>query len=200
MGVPAGIPSGRCKACGHPERVPAELLLAGGASINAVSRKYGLTRHALGRHWAAHVSDERKATLVLGPVQKAALAARVAEESESVLDHFKSVRAGLWSLYDAAVTAGDGGVGSLIAGRLHENLNSIARITGQLVSSPLVQFNSQVNLKSSPRFLEFEQGMLQLARKHPAMAPDIVALLRGLDREPASPAALPALEHHAAAA
>ena len=139
-------------------------------------------------------------TLDSCPVQKAALAARVAEESESVLDHFKSVRAGLWSLYDAAVTAGDGGIGSLIAGRLHENLNSIARITGQLVSSPLVQFNSQVNLKSSPRFLEFEQGMLELARntrrwRQRHRGPAARARPRA-----ASPAGLPALEHHAAAA
>jgi hypothetical protein len=95
--------NGRCTVCTHIERVRIELMLAGGAGHRAIGRKYGLTHYAVGRHWSGHVTEERKAALVLGPVQRQALAARVAEESESVLDHHKATRCGLYARYDAAI-------------------------------------------------------------------------------------------------
>src|SRR5690349_4316515 len=100
-------PNGHCRVCQHVERGRIELLLAAGASIRAISAKFTLPYDGLRRHWLLHVSDERKARLKLVPVQQAALAARISKESESVLDHFKAVRAGLYELYEAALEAGD---------------------------------------------------------------------------------------------
>src|SRR6266571_5012886 len=124
-------PNGQCTICRHIERQRIELLLAGGASVKSVARKYGVHYHALWRHWK-HVPPQRKQRLLIGPVAAAALAARVADENMSVLDHLKTVRCGLYELYDAALTAGDRNGGALLAGKLHENLHAVARITGEL--------------------------------------------------------------------
>jgi hypothetical protein len=187
-------PSGKCTICDHPERVRAEMLLAGGASVKAVSRKLKMSYYPLRRHWLNHVGSERKANLVLGPVARAALASRVAEESESVLDHFKSVRAGLYQLYEATLSAGDGNTGALLAGRLHENLNSLARLTGQLASSPLVQINQQNFFVNDPQFALFQSRLIEILARHPAARDDVVAEFERLEQR-SQAAALPALEH-----
>lgn len=194
--------TGRCSVCVHVERTRIELLLVDGVSQHALGRKYDLSHDAISRHWRNHVSPEKRAALALGPVSKAALAARLSEESESVLDHHRSTRAGLLGLYDAAVTAGDRTGGALLAGRLTEVNNAIGKLTGQLLSSPLIQ-NTVIHntLQTSPEYQRLVIGLLELARAHPAVRPDLMALLKRLDSEPARPATpastaqLPAIEH-----
>src|SRR5580658_3398974 len=78
--------AGGCTVCAHVERTRIELLLAGGAGQHAVGRKYGLSKDSVHRHWKNHVTEERRAALIMGPVQRMSLAAQVAEESESVLE------------------------------------------------------------------------------------------------------------------
>jgi len=175
---PKGVPNGKCRVCGHPERVRLELLLAGGASLNAVAKKFTLSRHAVGRHWHTHVSSERKAALVLGPVQRAALAARLDEENASVVDSFRAVRAGLWAVYDSAITAGDGAVAALIAGKLHENLTAIARITGQLAGAASTITNNTL-IMASPIMADLEQMLLERLRPFPDAAQ---AVFEGLEQ------------------
>lgn len=179
--------NGKCAVCKHVERVRMELLVATGASQRAVARKYGISHRALNRHWLTHVADERRSALVMGPVRRAALAARVAEESESVLDHHKAVRAGLYALYDSAVSAGDSSGGAVLAGRLTEINNAIAKLTGQLANSPLIQ-NTTINnnLYTSPEFVRLREGLLQLGRNHPEARADLIALLKRLDAEPST--------------
>jgi hypothetical protein len=139
-----------------------------------------------------HVTDERKACLVFGPVEREALAARVAEESESVLDHFKAVRSALYDLLLRAHEAGDGQVGALLAGRLNENLNSIARLTGQIASSPLVQINNNQNvLMASPDFSAFQARLIGVLRNFPDAR---AAVIKEFERiEHSAPGAVPQL-------
>jgi hypothetical protein len=196
----AGEPSPLCKACAHPERVRIELLLAGGAGQRPLARKFGLTHHALGRHWRAHVSEERKASMVLGPVQRMNLAAQLSEESASVIDHFRVTRAGLYKLFDAALEAGDRTGGAMVAGRLIACLDSIARITGELASSPLVQNNTQVtNVYMLPEVSALMADVIRALSRFPEAR---AAVLQEFEKReaavPTSPRA--ALEHHHAAA
>ncbi len=172
--------SPQCRLCVHPERSKIELLVAGGASHRSCAAKFGVSHYSIGRHWTNHVNAERKAALVLGPVTRAALAARVSEESESVLDHLKSVRAGLYALYDAAVTAGDRTGGALLAGRLHENLGKMAQLTGQLSQSPLLVQNNF--FMSDPGFMEFQQQLIGVLRRFPEARTAVIAEFEKLDR------------------
>jgi len=111
------------------------------------------------------------------------MAARLSEESESVLDHLKSVRAGLYALYDAAVTAGDRTGGALLAGRLHENLGKMAQLTGQLAQSPLVQINQQNVFINDPGFAQFQQQLIGVLRRYPEARNAVVAEFERLERE-----------------
>jgi hypothetical protein len=184
--------------CAHVARTQIELLLAGGAGQKAVARKFSISKDSVHRHWHSHVSDARKATLILGPVQKEALAARVAEEAGSVIDHHRITRSGLYDLFSAALEAGDRTAGAMLAGRLTEVNSAIGRLTGELAASPLIS-NTVVNnnvtaVFESPRFLQFERALLALANEHPELHPRLLAIIKLLDDE--DPAAQrPALEH-----
>jgi hypothetical protein len=188
-------PNGKCTVCTHTERVRLELLLAGGASLRSVARKYGLSHYAVGRHWTGHVSDERKANLVLGPVQRQALAARVAEESSSVIDQLRIVRAGLFQTYDTALTAGDRLSIGMIAGRLHENLRDVARLTGQLATSPLVMQQTNNFFVGDPAFARFQAQLIAALRPFPDARS---AVIRQFETLEATPLAAPQVTHDAA--
>jgi len=193
------LPSGKCTLCGHADRVRIELqLAAGGASLNAIARKYGISRHALARHWHGHVTDERRAALTMGPVKQITLAAQVSEEAESVIDHYRAVRAGLYRVFDSALEAGDRNGAALVAGRLLTCLDSMARLTGQLATSPLVQ-NNTVNFYLLPEFAGFQADLIRALSRFPDARAAVLAEFERL--EAAAPSArLPALEHHAHAA
>jgi hypothetical protein len=168
-----------CETCSHGERYRAELLLAGGASIRSVSSKLSIPYHSLRRHWLNHVSPERKRALIMGPVVVTNLAEKIADENMSVLDHLRSVRAGLYALYDAAVSASDRTGGALLAGKLHENLGVVARLTGQLAQSPLV--NIQNNFFISPEFAAVQSALLHVLSAHPSARDAVVREFRQLE-------------------
>jgi hypothetical protein len=194
VSIHRGRPRGHCTICQSVERTRAELLLAGGASFAAVARKYELSSDALARHWRNHVSEARRAVLILGPVKQISLAAQVSEEAESVIDHFRAVRAGLYKLYDAACEAGDRNGGALLAGRLLTCLDAMARLTGQLATSPLVQHNT-VNFYASPEFASFQADLVRVLCRFPDAREAVLAEFERLDAAPHHRHP-PALEHH----
>jgi hypothetical protein len=160
-------PNGKCEVCRHVERIRIELLLAGGASQKAVASKFDLKYYAVHRHWnKGHVSDERKAALIAGPAQRMALSAQVSEESASVIDHYRAIRAGLYSLFNAALEAGDRNGGALLGGKLKELCDSIARLTGQLAGSSLVTNNTLIVMQS-PQVQTFLQDLAEQLAPYP---------------------------------
>jgi hypothetical protein len=189
-----GQPSGRCVVCAHPDKVRIELLLAGGAGQKAVGRKFSISKDSVWRHWTRHVDALHRARLIMGPVQVHALAAQVAEENTSVLDNLRIIRAGLYKQYDAALEAGDRTVGALLAGKLHQNLQITARITGELASSPLISINNTQNnnvaMVESPAFAAFQARLIGVLRNHPAARDDVIREFEKLETAPT--AALPA--------
>jgi hypothetical protein len=173
-------PNGRCSICGHGERGPMELLLAGGASARAVASKFDVSNHALWRHWAGgHVSEERKLHLRLGPVERAAWAARINEVSASVLDHLKNAQAAIYQMLDAALAAGDRVGVAMLVGRLHENLRELGRLTGELADSPLI--GQQINIFMSPQFAQLQAMLIKVLAPHPAARADVISALRELE-------------------
>jgi hypothetical protein len=166
-----GQPSGKCVVCAHPDKVRIELLLAGGAGQKAVGRKFGISKDSIWRHWTRHVDAQHRARLLMGPVQMHALSAQIAEENTSVLENLRIIRAGLYQQYDAALEAGDRTAGALLAGKLHQNLQITARITGELASSPLISINNnQTNnmvMVESPAFAAFQARLIGVLRLFP---------------------------------
>lgn len=180
-----------------------ELLLAGGAGQKAVGRKFSISKDSVWRHWTRHVDAEHRARLIMGPVQIQALSAQIAEENTSVLENLRIIRAGLYKQYDAALEAGDRTVGALLAGKLHQNLQITAKITGELASSPLIQVNNTQNnnvaMVESPAFAAFQARLIGVLRQFPEARDAVSAEFEKLEAAPA--AAVPhgvTYEHQAA--
>ena len=170
MSARKGQPSGKCAVCGHADQVRIELLLAGGAGQAAVGRKFNLSKDTIHRHWHNHVTMERRAMLVMGPVPRQALAAQVCEENSSVLDichcscgPVEAIRRRL----DAAI----GHAVHCSPGKLHQFLSITARTTGELAQSPLVSItNNQQNIGlmiETPEFAEFQARLVAVLRDFP---------------------------------
>ena len=185
-------PNAACRVCAHLERTKIELDLANGAHQKVIAERYGVSESSVSRHWRRHVDDERKLRLRLGPVPRMALSARVCEENANVMDNLKVVRAGLYQSLDLALQVNDGRLVASLSGRLHENLALLAKITGELAQSPLVQHNTQINLTMSPEFARFQADLVRALAPFPAA---YQAVIREFERIEAEATPLPALEH-----
>lgn len=172
----------RCKVCNHPERGRIEVLIAGGASQVAVARKFSISEDSVQRHWRSHIDDERRSMLVFGPVGRQALAAQIAEESSSVLDHFRAVRAGLYQFFTSALEAGDRNGGALIGGKLIDVNSAVAKLTGELANSPLVQHNTVNLIMGSPQMQGFLQSLAAQLKPYPDA---LVAVVNWLEAQEA---------------
>jgi transposase-like protein len=172
----------RCKICQHPERFRAELMMASDASIRAVAKKFEMSPDALFRHWRNHVSDERKAQLIAGPVKLSELAERAAAEGLSLLDYLSLIRSTLLTQFGAAASAGDRHGTATIAGRLLECLREQGRLTGELrAAGGGTNITTNVMVLSSPAFAELQRMLLERLAAYPEARAAVVAGLRDLD-------------------
>jgi hypothetical protein len=162
------------------------MLRAGGASYRSLAVKFpGLSRDQLHRHWLRCVSKQRRLALVAGPIKLDELAARAASESRSLIDYLGITRSILFNQLLAGAEAGDRYGVATIAGRLLENLRELGRLSGELrdfaSSTTINQTNNVAIMMSSPQMVELSSGLLAIARQHPLVRPEIVALLRRID-------------------
>jgi transposase-like protein len=170
-------PNGRCSVCRHQEVARIDLLLAGGASFAAASRKFGLHKNALARHWTRHVSTDRRAQLVAGPLRLSELAERAAEENKSLIEYLAIVRSALLSQFLAASEADDRQGAALISARLLECLRMVGQITGDLQRTAGSTITNN-NLFVTPMMAQLEQMLVRVLKPFPEAAE---AVLRGLD-------------------
>ena len=191
----------RCTICGAQERARAELLLAKGDGYTAVAKRLGLSVDALERHWKRHTSEEYRTALAPGGRALAArdeLAAQVAEESGTGLDHLKASRAAAWRGVVQELAAGDTKELAAILNAHTKICVSICRINGELAANPLIS-NTTINttltaLFEAPGFQKFERALVAFANEHPELRPRLLELIKLLDEEESAPQR-PALEH-----
>jgi hypothetical protein len=176
----------RCTVCQHDERWRIELLRAGGASLDALAEKFKpLSRDAIARHWANHVSDEVKASYLVGPAQLADLAATAAAEGASVLDHFRVVRTMLMSQLAATTEAGDARGASIVAAQLVGVLEKIGKVTGEIatIAQGTINVTNNVAIVNSPQFAKVQAAILRALAPHAAARMAVVEALRDLDTD-----------------
>lgn len=191
--------STRCLVCRHDERWRIELLRAGGAGLDALAEKFGVSRDSLHRHWTLHVSDEAKAGYLCGPAELSKLAERAALEGDSVLDYLRLCRTVLVGQLAAMTEAGDGRGAAYIAGQLTKTLETIAKVTGELgalASTINVNTTNNVAVLNSPQFATLQATMLKALAPFPNARSAVVLALRDLDApsEPAVPT-MKVIEH-----
>jgi hypothetical protein len=192
----------RCTVCQHPERWRVELLKAGGASLDSLASKFGVSRDAIDRHWHRHVPAELKANYLAGPVQLQELAAKAADTGTSVLDHLHAVRTVLMGAMATMTEAGDGRGAAYVAGRLTATLEVIARISGELGDlARSVNFNvtNIAVLAEHPAFATLQATMLRALVPFPDARAAVVAALRDLEPSDAQARPAPKVIEHVAA-
>ena len=177
---------GHCTICKNSDRGQAELLLAGRASLQSVAKKFDMSVPSLRRHWKNHVSDETKRMLTIGPCKSAELAAKLTDESLSILDHVRIARAAIYSSLDAAQVTHDGYTVSVLVGRLHENINLTAKLTGKLSQSPLV-VNNQQNVFMLPAVSELQALLLDVLAKHPDARLEVIRAFQQIEQRMSAP-------------
>lgn len=177
----------KCTVCAHDERWRIELLRAGGASLDSLATKFGLSKDAIGRHWHNHVSAEMKASYLVGPAQLADLAEKAADEGASVLDHFRAVRTMLMSQFAATTEAGDARSAAIVAGQLVGVLEKIGKVTGEIatIAQGTINIQNNVAIVNSPQFSRVQSAILRALAPHGAARAAVVAALKELDAETA---------------
>src|SRR4051812_42147117 len=184
----------RCQCCHNSERKRAERALANGAPLRAVARKFNLSEDSLQRHWSRHVTDDAKARYIVGPVadKKEKLAAAVLDENISSLDHYRIIRAALYSAFDTAAEVGDRTGIDRLAGRLHENLRDCGRLTGEL-QPMLVNQQNNINITNNHNYTEAIAVVVAALAPFPEARQAVVRALREYEARKAP--VPPMLEH-----
>src|SRR4051812_23729246 len=175
----------KCTVCAHDERWRIELLRAGGASLDSLATKFGLSKDAIGRHWHNHVSAEMKASYLVGPAQLAELAEKAADEGASVLDHFRAVRTMLMSQLAATTEAGDARGASIVAGQLVGVLEKIGKVTGEIatIAQGTINIQNDVAIVNSPQFAKVQAAQLAALAPFPEERAAVVAAWRALEAD-----------------
>ena len=143
--MPKGHYPRECSVCRHVDRHRIELALASGRGVKPVATEFKVYWESVRRHWKVHVSPQRKAELLAGPIEIGRLAVRAAEENRSLLDYTNILRSQLFKMFQEQREAGKAYEASLIASKLWAILELIAKLTGELRASSAITINNQVN-------------------------------------------------------
>lgn len=181
MAAPKDVPSGQCITCLHVDRQRAELLLAGGAGLRAVGRKFNIPYHSLRRHWMNHVSQDRRAQLITGPLKPMELATRAAEEGLSLLDHVAMVRSALMSRFLTAAESDDRMGTAHVGGRLIDCLRLTAQLTGDLQRATAGTTNN-IAIINSPFVADLQSMLLRTLAPFPEARRAVLEGLEELSR------------------
>jgi hypothetical protein len=185
-----------------PGPLAARAVACRGASLGSLAKKFGISIDSVHRHWRDHVSDEAKASYLVGPADLARLAEKAAAEGDSVLDYLKLCRTVLTAQLAVMSESNDARGAAFVAGQLTRTLETIAKITGEigdLARSVTINNTTNVGIINSPIFARMQAAMLRALQGFPEARAAVVAALRSLDSEntPSGPAApaIKVIEH-----
>jgi hypothetical protein len=194
MPVRKGEMSGRCSVCTHAQRYRIELALVGGASRESVAKRFQVSSDAAGRHLRNHVSPERRAQLLAGPLKLADLAEKAAEEGLALIDYLALVRSTLVAQFLTASETGDRNGTALIAGRLLRCLELTAQLTGEL-SRTGATITNNLAIVNSPYVADLQSMLIRTLQPYPEARQAVLIGLEELSRRSAEGrTSLPALE------
>jgi hypothetical protein len=177
----------RCSICvagrdGALDLLRVEKLLADRSRMAAVAQKFALSYDALRRHWLG-LSAERKNFLQRGrQLTKDALAAELAEEKLSTIDHLRIVRGGLHRLFCHAVEVCDHSGGASLAQAIEKNVMRGAHLAGEWQPGPSVQTN--IAIFNIPGVAATVAGIARVLAPFPDARLAVVEYLR---TQPAAP-------------
>ena len=166
----------RCTICNHPARPQIDLAIATGLSKRAVAERFGVSRDAVWRHAQAHLTAEMRAALATKLLQREGDTRRILlEEGAGVTEALKAIRGPLFGLFLATVDIGDSKAAAALAGRLHENLALVAKLTGELVPHA---GTSITTILLSPDFQRLRAELIGVLAHYPEAQAEVTAVFR----------------------
>jgi hypothetical protein len=185
----------QCSICtagrnGKIDLLRIEKLLSERAELRAIAKQFDLSHHSLRRHWLG-VSTERKNYLETGrQLVKDALAAELAEEKVSTIDHLRIVRGGLHRSFAHAVEVNDHRGAASLAAVLEKNIMDGARLAGEWQPAGPVQNN--VTILNLPGVAATIAGIARVLAPYPEARAAVVEYLRQVRPQPPAPAKIEA--------
>ncbi len=196
------VPRGTCSICVHLERARAELLLAAGGKFSETARKFDMSQDSLERHWKRHVPESHRKALAPGAEALAArleLAGQIAEENTSSLEHLKAVRAVLWQMLVTERARGHTVNATTAAAQYAKVCGLIAKLTGELATSPLVQTTTiNVHFTQHPEFQALMDDLAEALAPYPDARRAVFERFQALEQPDERVIDVPALTHDAA--
>jgi len=166
----------RCTICSHPARPQIDLAIATGLSQRAVAARFAVSRDAVWRHGKAHLTVEMRAALATKLLQREGDTRRILlEEGAGVSEALKAIRGPLFGLFLAAVDTGDHKAAASLAGRLHENLAIVAKLTGEL--APQAGTNI-TNVLLSTDYQRLRAELVRVLACYPEAQAEVAAVFR----------------------
>ena len=192
----------QCQVCRHDQRGVIERDLVTGMTHGRVAAKHGVSVFSVRRHLKRHVSQERRAALLAGPVALGKLVAEAAEAGIGLLDYVRATRITLARQLQKADEANERSVMPMLARALTETVRIEGQLTGELLkhTAPLVVQHT-ANFYASPDWVRLRDELLALGRTHGhKVLVSVIAMLERLDGrncepQPLNGTPLPAIEH-----
>jgi hypothetical protein len=171
-----------CQVCRSPDRAAVELGLSNGTSCRILGSRYDLHRDAVWRHGHNHMSDKLKARLkAAGFDPEVDLGAIRIEESESLLQHLRAVRARLYRGLDNADQFGNLSDLAKMSGQIHKNIELTGKLVGDLKTGTTI--NNTLIL--STEYHRLRTGLVLALKPHPKARLAVTQLLQSMEAEPA---------------
>jgi hypothetical protein len=182
----------RCGICrmareGNVDIPRVEALLAVGARLKPLAKKFGIPPFSLRRHWM-EVSDDRKQYLRFGArLSREAMVTAVTEEKLCTLDHLRILRAGLHRGFQLALQTADLHALSSIANALSTNIQQTARLAGEWTEEPR-SITTNVQILQLPAVAGVISGITAALARFPEARAQVIQYLRTADDVLALPA------------
>ena len=170
----------RCKVCRHESRLRIDWLISSGVPITTIAARFdGLKPDSITRHAKAHVDEDFKRSVRLGPfASEAELRRMCAQEGKSVLEQLNSLYAiGASRLLANYETAQDEGVSSLLR-RLTAMLELKAKLTKELVPVGGSTTINNTLIQMDPQWLATQGRILAVLRDFPEARAAVAKCLR----------------------
>jgi hypothetical protein len=172
----------RCTICNHRECAAIELAIARRVTERAISKRYGVSPDAVGRHARNHLTPQLRAKLLAGPGCDVDLDRLKESESQSLLAHLVALRHRLFAALDDAEEGDNPMAITRITSQLHTNLE----ITGKLLGELGVGHSLTQNILIMPAYVEMRVALINALSGFPEAKRAVAAALHQLESKAAA--------------
>lgn len=175
---------GNCNVCRHARRVEIDLALVAQVPMSTIAERYEVSADSVWRHSENHLSASQRAGLLVNLAPTAVDIERLSKsESESLLSNLITQRSRLSTYANECATARDWRSATAVERVVLENLATVAKLLGAIVSRSEI---SHTHLTLTPSYLKLRQALVAVLRPYPQIAAEVAAALAAIEQDEAT--------------